>query len=119
MALLTAGMAHIRVDGVTFSTKGEFSATIKNKEFAEIMDSDGAIHYSENNIASIIAGDLTTTADLDMDKLVNATNVVVQVEFKNGKTALLRDAIYTGSAEASAADGTFAVEFKGIGSWVA
>ena len=117
MALLK-GMAHIRVDGTNFSTDGAFDIKIQNVKFETMIDADGNIHHSEVKQPSSISGALFLTQDLNPDVLTLATDVTVQIELKNGKVALLKQAVYVGDASVSTVDGTFAINFEGVGKWV-
>jgi len=118
MTTLISGMAYLKIDGQNYSTNGEFESTIQNTKNTPIVDESGNIHYSEAKQVSTISGNLYTTPELDVQTIVDATDTVVQVEFKNGKTALLNQAMFTGDATVSATDGTLAVEFSGVGEWV-
>jgi len=110
-------MAYLKIDGQNYSTDGAFEATIQNIKNTPIVDESGNLHYSEEKQVSTISGNLYTTPDLDIQQIVDATETVVQIEFKNGKTALLNQAMFTGDASISATDGTLSVEWSGVGSW--
>lgn len=112
-----AGNATFRVNGTTYSTDGQFTATIQNLKKEVMVGTDGAIHEKETPMASTISGTIFTTADLDVDTVTAMSGVDVQIELNNGKVAVLKDASFTGDASIAVADGTMDIEFSGRGLW--
>jgi hypothetical protein len=113
-----AGMAFIRIDGQQFSTNGEFEATSQGFKATPIPASDGTIHYSEEVVADKVSGTLLTTTELDPQTVVDARDVTVQIEFKNGKVFILKNGFFTGDPTISSKDGTMSVEWSGKGRWM-
>jgi hypothetical protein len=66
----------------------------------------------------MISGNILTTAALNPDVITGLSNATVMVQFKNGSTAILDDAFYSGDANVTAQDGQMAVEFQGRGTWL-
>jgi hypothetical protein len=119
MAKLIAGTASFQIDGVIYTTNGEFDCTILNtKKEAVTTDNPKILFYKETIQPSVIKGKLFLTDELDPTVVTNIANSVIQVQLKSGKVAILRDAFFSGDGTASAQDGTLDVEFSGIGSWV-
>jgi hypothetical protein len=115
-----AGTAHIKIDGVSYSssiTEG-YSIKIQTNKPEPIMADDGGIHYKEVPVADTISGTLLTTGDFDPMVIVNARNATVQVQLNNGKTAILRNAMFSGDPEIDTMTGTFKCEWSGIGKWI-
>lgn len=119
MSKLIAGTASFQIDGVIFTTNGEFDCTILNtKKEAVTTDNPKILFYKETIQPSVIKGKLFLTDELDPTVVTNIVNSVIQVQLKSGKVAILRDAFFSGDGTASAQDGTLDVEFSGIGNWV-
>lgn len=114
-----AGTAHIKIDGVSYSTDIEDGYTIKFQTLkaTPITSSDGTIHYSETPVPDTLSGTLLTTADLNPSTLYNLRNTTIQVQLNNGKTAVLRNAFFSGDPSVSTKDGKFTIEFTGVGKW--
>jgi ribosomal protein L31 len=109
------GIALFNIDGQSFSTDGEFSVTIQNTKKESVMSTAGEIFYTESTQPSKVSGTLFSTDTLDIDSLVNSTDVTVTITLANGKTSVLSHAVFTGDATLSAKDGKLDIEFSGSG----
>jgi hypothetical protein len=112
------GQAFFKVNGVSYSTNGEFTGNILNTKKEPVTSSDGQVHYTSSVIPSTISGDLFLTEDLNPNFITSVTNAVIEVELVNGKSVLLTDAFYSGDGSTTVVDGTIGVEFSGIGTWI-
>jgi monomeric isocitrate dehydrogenase len=112
MALI-AGMSFIKIDGKSYQSNGEFTIKSANVKREPMPMADGSIHYSETVVPAMISGNLTTVPGVNPVTLQNAKNITVQVQAKNGKVYILKNAFFSGDGEINPKEGTFAVEFQG------
>ena len=112
------GTARISVDGITYSSNGEFDIKIQNEKFETMVDEAGNIHTTSTNVVSSIGGSLYLTAELTPDVITYAKDATIQVELKDGRVALLSHGVYVGDGAVNPKDGTFEVSFEGVGKWL-
>jgi hypothetical protein len=115
------GMATFKIDGRSYSTKGEFEIKIKNVSYEAVPAADGTIHNKQTVVADVISGKLLATPDLNPAMIPLLNGSTIKVETKKGGTnsiALLKNAFFTGDASFTTLDGEFNIEFTGQGSWI-
>lgn len=113
-----AGSAHLFVDGTNYSTSGDFSGNILAVNREELVDSSGQIYFTETPVASSVTGSIYLTETLTPKVITDMVDGTVQVQLRNGKTALLSNAFYNGDGSFDASAGTMDISFAGKGKFV-
>lgn len=108
-----AGIAFIKVNGVQFPLRGNFTVTPTNVERTGIAGQDGFHGYSEMPRVPSIEGDITTLPEVSIEVLQGMTNETVTAELANGKTYVLREAFTAGVREINTAEGSVRVRWEG------
>lgn len=99
------GTVQLQLDGVVHDIEGEFTIGYGTPKREPIIGSNRVIGYKEVPQVAFIQGKVIDSAGLDVKALCNATDVTANMKLATGKTAVLRDAWYAGSAELNTGDG--------------
>ena len=111
------GTVTFKISDRSYTVPVDEAIKIKIKGFKRNvkMGSDNIAHYSEEFVPDSISGTLYLTPGVNPDQITNAENVTVQVNMKNGKSAMLSGAFHSGDAEIDTKEGSMAFEFIGQG----
>lgn len=93
----------------------DIKIVIKDVKRTVKMGSDGIAHFSEELAPDTISGMLYLTPGVVPNQITNAENATVQVNMRNGTSAMLSGAFFSGDAEIGTKDGTMTFEFTGQG----
>jgi hypothetical protein len=115
-----AGTAHVRANGIAYSTGVEegFKINGQNIVAEAVKDCHGRTHYTEKPVAASIEGQFLMTDNLNPSSVTGLRDVTVQIDFGNSKMFVLYNAIYTGDGSVDTKDGKFSVKFEGNGAWM-
>ncbi|MGO4326662.1 phage tail tube protein [Cupriavidus sp. 2TAF22] len=109
-----AGTVYVKADGTQFDCQGAGEAPITKYKRESIRP--GMI--KEEDLVPYIKADMSFTKDFPLTKLQDAIDMVVTIEFKNGKTYVLTGAYVVGEPSAAGDDGKVSLEFNGVeGKW--
>ncbi len=114
-----AGTAHIKINGQNYTSSVEDGFQIKIQEVKREakVGSDGIVHHTEMQVASSFSGNILTLPGLSPENIYNEDNATIQIQLANGRTAIFRNAMFTGEPTIDTKNGTMAIEFTGIGFW--
>lgn len=113
-AQLIAGVCFLKVDGVQYSLRGNFSVQPLSFQNEGIAGQDGVHGFKQTVLVPSIEGDLSDLGSFSVAGLQNVTNSTVTAELANGKVYILRNAWFAGPAKIDAAEGKIAVKFEGL-----
>ena len=113
------GIIRLTVDGAQLQAKGAFTANEGNPKKEMVVGTDGIHGHKETIQVPYIDGAITDSLNLDTTSLCNITGATVIVDFANGKSFVLRDAVFAAEGEVSSEEGEIKVRFEGTsGKWV-
>jgi hypothetical protein len=108
------GTIYFKVDGAQYKAKGGFSYNLGQPKREGVVGADGVHGYKESPQIPYVEGEITDSADLDVQAFLNLTGVTVTLELANGKTILVRDAWYAGEGKTQTDEGNIEVRFEGM-----
>ena len=114
MTRRVAGIIYIKVDGVQYDAKGEFTYNIGSPLREAVVGSDGVHGFSETPQTPFIEGEITDRASLDLAKLTNIEDATVTLELANGKVIALREAWYAADGNVGTGQANITTRFEGI-----
>ena len=122
MSNRVGGTLNLRIDGVLYRAKGDFTCRPTAEQRTEIMGTDrdsSGLHGSKvEKLPGMIEGVITADENVDMDAIVRLDNVSIVAELANGKTFLLSRAFYSGSSEFTTGESEFNIKFTGEGEYL-
>lgn len=114
MGKKVAGTVYIKVDGQQLTIEGGVEAPTTNHTRETIVTG----FYSEVDRVPYVNVDAIHTPDFPLERLAESDDMVVMVEFKNGKVYVLSGAYQVGEPASSGDDGKISLEFNGVeGVW--
>lgn len=108
-----ADILRITVDGAPIRCKGEFTVRPGVPKRNGIIGTNEVAGFNEEIVIPFVEGALTDSANLNLEDFFMIKNATVNVEFANGKTFLLTEAYYAGSAEIKSKENEVNVRFEG------
>lgn len=110
-----AGTAYVKVDGAQLALGGDFTVSPDMFEREGLTGLSGVVGYKEMPRVPFIKGTVYKTG-LKLKDVLKWTSVTVTAELIDGTVVTLREAWVKGGHELNAAEGTFEIEFNGMGS---
>jgi hypothetical protein len=114
MAQRIAGIAFLKVDGVPFALRGNFTVSPSSVERTMIAGQDGVHGYQELPRVPYIEGDLSTVPGLLLEDLEAETDVTVVAQLANGMQYTLTGGTCKGGFENNTRDGQVRVRWEGL-----
>ena len=99
------GTIYLKIDGIQYLAKGNFTYNLGAEKREPVLGEDGVHGYKTTQQVARIEGEITDTSDLDLEKLVNMEGGTAVLELANGKTVSLPDAWYAGDGDAQTQEG--------------
>lgn len=109
-----AGIVYLRVNGVLYEAKGNFSHNINPTKKEAMLHTAGVSGYKETPQAPYIEGEITDSRDLSLSDLFGADDVTVTLQEGNGKTVVLRNAWFAGDGTVGTEEANIAVRWEGL-----
>ncbi len=111
--MLRAGTIFLKRNGSRLDAKGNFTYRPKVKKNEMIVGSD-TIHGPKQTVqVPYIEGEITDRSDLNLTELFSAIDETITLELANGKTFVLRKAMYAGEATCQTEEGNVSVRWEG------
>jgi len=108
------GILFFKVDGVQYDAKGEFTYRL-NPDKKEMVPGADRIHgHVVNPQVQFIEGAITDSSSIDLQVLFALEDSTVTLNLANGKTVVLRNAVFAGEGDATTSEGEVAVRFEGL-----
>jgi hypothetical protein len=114
MAQKFAGIAFLFVAGNQLRLRGNFTVSPSPVERTMIAGQDGVHGYQELPRVPFIEGDISTTADMQLESLDGMTDVNVVAQLANGWQYSLIGATCKAALEANSRDGQVRVRWEGL-----
>jgi Phage tail tube protein len=106
------GVIQLQVDGSIIEVVGSWSYKLSGVTREALMGADGFHGYKEIPHPGYIEGEIRDRDDLDVQKLMNATNVTATLTLANGKVIRAKDAFAAGDWEGNTEEGTLTARFE-------
>jgi hypothetical protein len=106
-----AGICYLSIDGTRYALKGEFAYQVSGVHREAIIGQDGPHGRKEKPVMGFVSGKISDMGGLSLVTLGGLVDVTVIAELANGKTAVARNAFWSGDppkADAEEAE----IEFK-------
>lgn len=118
MAMRTAGVCFVKVDGSQLEVKGGLEAPIIENKREGVMSSSGPVGFKETPVQPYVKLTAIFTRDFPIQTLRDGTDMTITAEFANGKVYTLSDAFVSGETAGKGEEGEVELEFHGLrGVW--
>lgn len=107
------GTLFVKVDGVQYDAKGNFTYNLGAPKRDGIVGPDRVHGYKELPQIPMIEGEITDSSDLNLEAFLNISDSTVTLELANGKVFVLRNAWYAGEGNVQTEEGNVQVKFEG------
>jgi hypothetical protein len=114
MAQRFAGIAFVMVDGYQLPLRGNFTVSPSPTERTMIAGQDGVHGYQELPRVPYIEGDISLTAEINLEDLDAQTDVTVVAQLANQKQYTLAGATCKSALEGNTRDGQARVRWEGL-----
>lgn len=106
------GQIFVKVDGRQVAAKGNWTYNIGNPKNEMVGGADGIHGHTSMPQASKIEGTITDTAEEDVDAVTQIDGETITLELANGKTFVMREAVFTGDGDNTTEQGEVPVTFE-------
>ena len=113
MSQRRAGILFLKINGNIYDAKGNFSYNLGREKRESIVSADKVHGYKSMVQPAFIEGEITDSADLDLESLILTDDATITLELANGKVIVLRNAWYSGEGTGQTEEGNIAVRFEG------
>lgn len=113
MAKRVGGIISLKADGQTYQAKGNFTYHLGVPKRESVVGHDGYHGYKETPQAAYIEGEITDEYGLDVKKLLETKDATVTLDLANGKSMVLREAVFVGDGNGNTEEGNIAVRWEG------
>lgn len=114
MSQRRAGILFLKVNGNIFDAKGNFSYNLGREKRETIVGADKVHGYKTTVQPAFVEGEITDSATLDLQALVEMDDATVTLELANGKVIVLRNAWFASEGTVQTEEGNIAVRFEGL-----
>ncbi len=108
-----AGVLYVKVNGVQYDAKGEFTYNPGPPKRKAIVGPDQVHGFSELPQVPFIEGAITDASDLDVKAFQNIDDATVTLNLANGKTFVLREAWYCADGDVTTEEAEIQLRFEG------
>lgn len=114
MANQVGGIRSLRIDGVVWPAKGNWTVNMGTPERAAVIGADGPHGYKETHRVARFEGTITLQGGRSVSEITGLTESDVVLEMTDARTFILREAWYAGSGDVTTEEGELAAAFEGI-----
>ena len=110
-----AGILYLKVNGLQYDAKGEFTYNIGSPKRTGIAGADGKNHgFKTETTIPYIEGKLTDKAGLSLLDVTTIQDATATLELANGKVFILKDAYYAADGNVSSEEGEIDLRLEGL-----
>lgn len=113
MSQRRAGILYFKVDGTIYDAKGNFTYNLGAPKREAVVGSDAVHGFKETPQVAFIEGELTDSANLNLEQLVKLDDVTATLELSNGKVIVLRNAWYAGDGNVQTEEANIQLRLEG------
>lgn len=114
MTTAVGGRIAVKINGERVYAKGNFTYNLGLPKREAVMGADEVHGYKEIPQVAFIEGATTDRGDLDLEALVQASDLTVTLDLSNGKTIALFQAWFAGEGNVTTEEGEVALRFEGL-----
>lgn len=114
MSNRVGGVIELKVNGSTYSAKGNFTYNIGRNMREAVVGADRVHGYKEMPQAPFIEGEITDRSNLSLERLVTLDNATAMLRLANGKLIVLRQAWFAGEGTGNTEEGNIAFRLEGM-----
>lgn len=109
------GVVYIKADGQTVVAKGDSFSYNTGKLKKEMVKGTDRVHgYKSMTQVPFIDGATTDLPNVNTEDLKDIADATVVLELNNGKTVILRNAVYAADGESTTEEGEIQLRFEGL-----
>lgn len=108
-----AGTLFVKVDGVQYDAKGEWTYNPGQPKRDSLVGPDQVHGFKELPKVPFIEGAITDASSLDVAAFQNIDNATVTLQLANGKTFVLSEAWYCADGDITTEEAEIQVRFEG------
>lgn len=114
MAERVGGIIYLQINGVAYQAKGAYTYNIGRPKRDAVVGHDAVHGFKEMPQVSFIEGEITDSAGMALEDLLDVTEATVTLQLANSKVIVLRDAWYAGEGTGNTEEGNIGVRFEGL-----
>jgi len=114
MGRRVGGVIKVKADGQRFQAKGEFTYNVQKTKKEMIPGADNVHGYKEIPMVQFIEGAITDSDQIRIEDIYAIKDATISLDLANGKTIILREAVYAADGDATTDEGQIQVRFEGI-----
>ena len=107
------GTINIQANGQVMDAVGSFKYNLGRPKNEMMVGPDRVHGYKSLPQVPFIEGEIRDASDLDMDIVLTAVDATITFKHANGKTIMLRDAVFCSPGDGDTEEGKFAVRWEG------
>ena len=108
------GIIALKVDGELFRAKGNFTYNVGKPKKDAIVGEDGVHGFKEVPVVPFIEGEITDSAEISLESLIDTRNATATLELANGKVIAIQEAFYAGEGTGNTQEGNIPFRVEGI-----
>jgi len=110
-----AGYLTLQMNGEIYNAVGNFTYNIGSPKRETLVGPDRIHGHKELPQVGYIEGEIRDSSDLDLATLTTITNATATLQLANGKTFLLKDAVYTADGNVQTEEANIQLRLEGKG----
>ena len=108
------GVISVKANGQTIHAKGEFTYNTGQLKKEMVLGVDRVHGHKAMVQVPFIEGATSDLSDVDTEAIKNLEDATVILEANNGKTVVLRDAVYASEGDTTTEEGEIQLRFEGL-----
>lgn len=109
-----AGILEVKVNGIIYDVKGNYTFNLGAPKREAIIGQDRVHGYKELPQVPFIEGEITDSSELDIAALLRTDNATITLSLANGKVIQLREAWYAGEGDVQTEEANIQIRFEGL-----
>lgn len=114
MSNRVGGIIFVKVDGVQYKAKGNWTYNLGKLRKEGIAGADGMHGHKALPQVPFIEGVITDSSEMSLEKLLDVDEATVTLELANGKVISLSKAWFAGDGNGSTEEGEIEARFEGM-----
>ena len=110
-----AGYLTLQMNGEIYNAVGSFTYNVGSPKREVLMGPDRIHGYKELPQVGFIEGEIRDSTDLDIAALTTIKGATATLQLANGKTFLLKDAVYTADGNVQTDEANIQLRLEGKG----
>jgi hypothetical protein len=110
-----SGILEVKVNGVIYDVKGNWTYNLVQAKREALVGADGVHGYKELPQVPFVEGEITDSSNLDLSTLMKVDNATVTLSLANGKVVEFRDAWYAADGNVQTEEANVQIRFEALG----